>query len=246
MDYDGYERRPPQVPKPLSPEDEQRIVAERQYVEMVRLKWEQHHLAFLESSPTFAAMVAAQDIYNEHDKHAIAAAVAEEMAKKYTTTNIDVKQLAEVVRDTIENFSHQQNKEQIQQQEASPAQQSNPSIEPPIPSRPGPIDQRSGKYAELGELSQQATYDDPGEEIPRRQREESDRRQDLTPDAQSQRRETTEQEHREASIEQTERRQARNPEAEALMERRRQLMELYGRAGSEATKEREQDGGIER
>jgi hypothetical protein len=231
MDYDGYERRPPQAPKPLSRQDDQRIAAERQHEEEKRQQREIEFLAYFQSSPAFAGFVAAQDLYNEYDKSAIAAAAAETAAQKFTSLNVEPAQVAEVVRDTVAFFSRQQNQERAQQHEASASRQPDLSIEPAFPSRPGPTGQWPGKYAELEELSQQAARDDQTEEIARRQQEESDKRQTLTPDQPSQQREPSEQEHKEAGIEQNDRKQERgdrNEVTDGLAKRRDALFQKYG------------------
>jgi hypothetical protein len=95
--------------------------------------------------------------------------------------------------------------EKQQKPEAARPSQLNQSIEPAMPSQPDPRRQWLGKFAELKKLSPQGERDAPSAEVGRRQREESDKRQTLTPEARSDEREPTEQEHREASIEQTER-----------------------------------------
>jgi hypothetical protein len=95
--------------------------------------------------------------------------------------------------------------EKHQKPEAARPSQLDQSIEPAMPSQPDPRRQWLGKYAELKKLSPQGERDAPSAEVGRRQREESDKRQTLTPAARNDEREPTEQEHREASIEQTER-----------------------------------------
>lgn len=240
MDYDGFERRPPQAAPPLSRDEEERIAAQRRHDDEQRHKLEQDFLAFLQNSPAFSALVATHDFYNEYTREAMVAAAAKSAAEKFTNQNIDVKQLAELVRDTVDKFSRQPSQE-LTHQQGSVAAQPQQRIEPDIPARPGPTGQWLGKYAELDRLSERSTRDDPREEIARRQRDESDKRQSLTPHARSDERKPTEHEHKEAGREQTDRRLERSASAkevtERVSERRAALMRKFGDAMDEALRE---------
>src|ERR1700719_2246738 len=161
MDYDGYERRPPQTPNPLSREDQKRITAERDHAEQQRQLREQQALVFLQNSPAFSQMVTAADLYHELDKEGVAVAAAKEIAAKFTANNIDVKQLAQVVHDTIDRVSQEQ--KQTHHHYTSASQQPERSTEPVFPSRPGPTGQRLGKYAELEELLNPTARNHPAE-----------------------------------------------------------------------------------
>jgi hypothetical protein len=210
MDYDGYERRPPQAAKLLSREDQQRAVTEQQYQEGKRHQLEIDFLAYFQSSPAVERYVRTHDLYNDHDKNEIVAAAAKTAAAKFANTNIETEQLAQVIRDTVAGFAQQKNQLQERQNEAPTDRQPEKSGEAAFPSRLGPTGQWLGKYAELEELSHPGAHEERDNEIARLQREESDRRQTLTSEQPGTRREETTQEHEAATTEQTDRKQERS------------------------------------
>jgi hypothetical protein len=298
MDYDGYERRPPHAPGPLSHDEEHRVAAARNEAERRRSFLEQKARNELQQSAHFTQRLSAHQIEDEQTKELILDAAARDVAQHLTTVQqlhpTDVGRLIEgaIAEGLVEKerLDREQRKAHIQQlgSPASPSEQTQRE-QPEHQSaerlaQPEARGQWPGKYRELDELSgeradeltpQQAEEGDKqptpdinpvelsneragevmrqpeeesdkrrapdvnpvelsnqrADEIARQQADESTKRQTLTPESPGQRREPTDEEHKAASIEQTDRkldRSDRNEVTDDLARRRDALMRKFG------------------
>jgi hypothetical protein len=212
MDYDGYERKPPQVPKPLSREEELRVAVNRTYEAQRLEERRKDALTFFQNDPEFWRRVAGHDIYNEYDqrtKDLIAAAAAQDIAQKFTGPNIGPAELGGVVDRAVASgleqarSEHEQNQQHSQQPKPSAASEPNQGKQPDRPDytarnephidRTAPSAKWHGKYRELEELAPNTDHRLPSDEPTRRQQEDN---QKAVPEPSNPEREQTEEAYR--------------------------------------------------